>query len=234
MPLYCAAHWIATKGGKQDFDPRDVERWKWAYGELMARLSSEEVRVVGKREGVSEVISGVHFVGCPVDYPFQELDVDPCFGREMYLVSYPYIGEEEWKRGLDNSLGLARNPGGVVSWSTRLESRNTGRSLRSTTVARQKSRQARREGHPSCIYYALNWPSAANLEGSNQPWQLRFGSSGSGSQSNIQNHHAPLKRRPKTVCEAVIGQSGPPEIKIGGIFGCIYRGQPSVALKRSS
>ena len=52
MLLYCAAQWIASKGGVELFDPMDVPRWKTAYDELPARLASEDILVVGRANGV--------------------------------------------------------------------------------------------------------------------------------------------------------------------------------------
>lgn len=110
MPLYCAAQWIASKGGEEVFDPLDLPRWKAAYGELLARLASEDVRVVGKVNGVPELVRGFNFVSCPIDYPFQDLDVDLCFGKELYLRSYPYSGREEATKGKDDSLRIGHKP----------------------------------------------------------------------------------------------------------------------------
>ena len=58
MPLYCAAQWIASKGGVELFDPMDLPRWKTAYDELLARLASEDIPVVGRANGVPELGSG--------------------------------------------------------------------------------------------------------------------------------------------------------------------------------
>jgi hypothetical protein len=57
MPLYCAAQWIATAGGKRSFDPTDVSVWKSAYSDLLARLASEDIKVIGFRQGVPVIIS---------------------------------------------------------------------------------------------------------------------------------------------------------------------------------
>ena len=39
MPLFCAALWIATKGGVVDFDPVRTDQWEPAYSQLLARIS---------------------------------------------------------------------------------------------------------------------------------------------------------------------------------------------------
>jgi hypothetical protein len=110
MSLYCAAQWIASNGDTEGFDPLELPRWKTAYGELLARLASEDVRVVGKANGVPELVPGFNFVACPVDYPFQDTDFDLYCGNVLYLRSYPYFGEEEWNRGNDDSLRIGRKP----------------------------------------------------------------------------------------------------------------------------
>jgi hypothetical protein len=110
MPLYCAAQWIASKGGVEVFNPLDLPRWKTAYGELLARLASEDVRVVGNANGVPELVPGFNFAACPIDYPFQDIDVDLYFSGQLYLRSYPYFGNEDWIKGKDDSLRIRRKP----------------------------------------------------------------------------------------------------------------------------
>ena len=108
MPLYCAAQWIASKGGVELFDPMDLPRWKTAYDELLARLASEDIPVVGRANGVPELVPGFNFVACPVDYPFQDNDLDLHFSGELYLESYPYFGEEKSSKGTNDSLRIGR------------------------------------------------------------------------------------------------------------------------------
>jgi hypothetical protein len=66
MPFYCAAQWIATEGGTIDFDPIDLDRWRAAYGELLARISSDEMKVIGFRNGMREPVPGYQFAGVKV------------------------------------------------------------------------------------------------------------------------------------------------------------------------
>jgi hypothetical protein len=110
MPLYCAAQWIASKGGVELFDPMDLPRWKTAYDELLARLASEDIPVVGRANGVPELVPGFNFVACPVDYPFRDINLDLHFSGELYLESYPYFGEEESSKGWNDSLRIGRQP----------------------------------------------------------------------------------------------------------------------------
>jgi hypothetical protein len=58
MPLYCAAQWIATEGGKRNFDPNDEDIWKAAFRELNDRITSDQVRVIGTGNGGREPVSG--------------------------------------------------------------------------------------------------------------------------------------------------------------------------------
>lgn len=104
MPLYCAAQWIATKGGELDFPPEDPPRWRAAYDVLLAAITSERVHVVGLRGGEREKIAGHLFAGIQVDYPYYDADLDLITGAELYLRSYPYLDEEHWRRGFDDAL----------------------------------------------------------------------------------------------------------------------------------
>src|SRR5215813_13652658 len=70
MALYCAAQWIATRGGTLEINPLDEGLWREAFKDLLDRIASEDVKVVGVRDGVTEDISGIHFASCSVDYPF--------------------------------------------------------------------------------------------------------------------------------------------------------------------
>ena len=109
MPLYCAAQWIATCGGTKEINPLDEAIWRKAFKDLLDRIASGDVKVVGERpDGVSEDISGAHFASCSVDYPFSDrrrLDFnDRVLGNEFCLVSRPYIDDEYWRRGFDDRL----------------------------------------------------------------------------------------------------------------------------------
>ena len=68
--------------------------------------ASDDAGVIGSRDGVREPVPGFNFAACPVDYPFQENDLDLHFDDVLYLRSYPYLGEEKWGRGTDDSLRL--------------------------------------------------------------------------------------------------------------------------------
>src|SRR5262249_15220455 len=87
MPLYLAAQWIATRGGAIDIDPHDIMIWKDAFATLLARIASEEVEVVGLRDGKNEKIDGRVFAGMQVDYPFSETPFNLVVSEELFLSS---------------------------------------------------------------------------------------------------------------------------------------------------
>jgi hypothetical protein len=104
MPIYCAAQWIATKGGSIGFDPCDEGVWKPAYEQLLARIASEEVKVIGMRNGERQPVPGFHFAGCRIDYPFVEEPFDLLLSEDLYLSSFAYLDEQHWLKGFDDSL----------------------------------------------------------------------------------------------------------------------------------
>jgi hypothetical protein len=104
MPLYCAAQWIVTRGGTREIDPLDEVLWREAFKELLDRIASEDVKVVGVRNGVTESVSGIHFASCLVAYPFSDTRSDLIFSKELCLFSRPYLDDEHWRGGFDDSL----------------------------------------------------------------------------------------------------------------------------------
>jgi hypothetical protein len=104
MALYCAVQWVATRGGTLEINPLDEGAWRDAFKELLNRIASEDVKVLGVRNGVTEHISGIHFASCLVDYPFSDSSLDLILSGELCLVSYPYIDDEHWRGGFDDSL----------------------------------------------------------------------------------------------------------------------------------
>jgi hypothetical protein len=91
MALYCAAQWIATRGGTLEINPLD-------------RIASEDVKVVGVRDGATETVSGIHFASCSVVYPFSDSRLDQILSKELCLFSRPYLDDEHWRKGFDDSL----------------------------------------------------------------------------------------------------------------------------------
>ena len=105
MPLFCAAQWILTRGGTREIDPLDEVLWREAFQELLDRIASQRgCEGRGMRDGVTANISGLHFASCSVDYPFSEARLDLILSEELCLVSRPYIDDEHWRGGFDDSL----------------------------------------------------------------------------------------------------------------------------------
>jgi hypothetical protein len=104
MPLYCAAQWIATEGGSISFDPCAASVWKPAFEQLLARISSEEVSVIGIQNGERQPVPGFHFAGCRIDYPFVEEPFELLLSEDLYLSSFAYLDEQHWLKGFDDSL----------------------------------------------------------------------------------------------------------------------------------
>lgn len=114
MPLYCAAQWIATKGGDVHFDPEGLEHWKPAYGALLEAIASDRVAVVGtSRTGEREIVPGYHFADCEVDHPYVGAPLELLLGDAVYLQSYVYLDDQHWRNGMDDRL-LSRQG---VRWS---------------------------------------------------------------------------------------------------------------------
>jgi len=111
MPLFCAAHWIATRGHTIAAAELEAGDWENAYGALLAALSSERVKAVGMREGRSDPIPGFNFAACRIDYMWMgNLDGgdDLHLGDEVYLRTCPYIDDEHWRGGFDDALTSRR------------------------------------------------------------------------------------------------------------------------------
>ena len=105
MTLFHAALWIATKGGAVNFDPEESQEiWRDAYADLLAHIASGDVIATGVARGAREPIDGYLFADSHIDYPYSDGNPDLIFGRELFLCSYPWIDEEHWRGGFDDSL----------------------------------------------------------------------------------------------------------------------------------
>jgi hypothetical protein len=104
MPLYCAAQWIVTHGGALKITWLDKVLWREAYKDLLDRIASEDMKVLGVRNGVTETVSGIHFASCSVSYPFSDAPLDLILSKEPCLFSRPYLDDEHWRGGFDDSL----------------------------------------------------------------------------------------------------------------------------------
>jgi hypothetical protein len=94
MPLFCAAHWIATEGGRRTFDPADTEIWRPAFRDLLDAIVSGRIPVLGMVEGQSEFIPAHLFAGMKVAYPFTQTPLPLIFSNELVLHSRPSLSEE--------------------------------------------------------------------------------------------------------------------------------------------
>ena len=90
MPLYCAAQWIATRGGNFTFDPHHTPNWHAPYADLLARISSGEVTVTGVRDGIGEKLDPHLFASVRVAYPFSYEPFDLIVSEDLYLASCAY------------------------------------------------------------------------------------------------------------------------------------------------
>jgi hypothetical protein len=108
MPLYCAAQWIASKGGVVTFNPEDEANWRPAFAALLDAIASDRVRVVGTRDGAREQVPGFHFASRTIDYPFSSSHLEMLVGEHLYLRSCPYLDEEHWRAGFNDVLANRR------------------------------------------------------------------------------------------------------------------------------
>ena len=113
MPLYCAAQWIATRGGNFTFDPHHTPNWHAPYADLLARISSGEVTVTGVRDGIGGKLDPHLFASVRVAYPFSYEPFALIVSEDLYLASCTYFNEEEWRAGSDDSLQDRRG----VKWA---------------------------------------------------------------------------------------------------------------------
>lgn len=104
MPLFRAAQWIATEGGRRDFDPAEVEVWRPAYAQLLDAISSGAVKVVGVEGHATLPVPAHLFIGIQVDYPYFDAPIDLILSNELVLRSYPYVDDEHWRNGFDDAL----------------------------------------------------------------------------------------------------------------------------------
>ncbi len=104
MTIFQAALWIATCGGANTFDPVKRDHWRLAYGELLTRMASGEVRLSGMRGPMRETIDPVLLADCQVDYPFSDDPDGLMLKEELYLRSWPARDDEDWRGGFDDSL----------------------------------------------------------------------------------------------------------------------------------
>jgi hypothetical protein len=103
MPLYCAAEWIATSGGRVDFDVSDETHWPPAFDALLSAIASEKVRVTGVHGHLREAVPAVVFSDLPVFYPSGNLSDSFLGTGASFLQSWPY-DEKEWRSGYSDKI----------------------------------------------------------------------------------------------------------------------------------
>jgi hypothetical protein len=104
MPLYCAAQWIATRGGNFTFDPHHTPNWHAPYADLLARIAPGEVTVTGVQDGIGGKLDPHLFASVRAAYPFSYEPLDLILSEDLYLASCAYINEEHWRAGSDDNL----------------------------------------------------------------------------------------------------------------------------------
>jgi hypothetical protein len=175
MPLSCAAYWIATEGGAISFDPEDRAVWKRAFDDLLGRIAfeevqvlgvhhrerkpeppllgriaSEEVQVVGVHDGEREPVPPHHFVDLLVSYPCcDDLTFELIKNNELCLWSYPYLDEEHWRNGFDDSLRHHRRP----RWSRLMVPKDD--IARLWPFGKEAVSRTGAPGRPSCMQYVV-------------------------------------------------------------------------------
>jgi hypothetical protein len=122
MPLTSAAHWIASKGGTTLIGT-DEQFWRAAFDDLLARIASGDVEVIGRRDSLNEFVPGHLFARIRISFPYSELSVETLFGDAPYLDCVPLVNDEDWQRESNDKLYLSgRRP--TADW-THLQVRKT-------------------------------------------------------------------------------------------------------------
>jgi hypothetical protein len=96
MPLFCAAQWIATKGGTVEFDPAENEKWHNSFSELLARISANDISVTGVTDGERAPVEHYLFAGIRYSFPWDfESTFNLLDSKDLYLsvelYSQPHI-----------------------------------------------------------------------------------------------------------------------------------------------
>jgi hypothetical protein len=116
MPFSQAAYWVATSGGTKSFDVNDQAVWKHAYDELLTHIASNDVQIIGLGTGgMNEKIDALLFAGLRASYPYHDIPSELLFGSEPYIQSFPFIDDEQWRKGYNDKLVPPR--GGKRQWS---------------------------------------------------------------------------------------------------------------------
>lgn len=106
MAISQAAYWIASEGGTSPFDFRDEAKWKAAFSELLPRISTGLISVVGRRHGrgLAVSIEAVNFAGIAIDYPYSESPLELLFCERPHIQCYGVVDDDEWEKGFSDVL----------------------------------------------------------------------------------------------------------------------------------
>jgi hypothetical protein len=148
MPLYCAAQWIATRGGTVDIDPSDLSAWQDAFEKLLAGIASEQVTVTGICDGERKKLEGHLFAGIRVDYPFHDMPFELLTSEEPYLSSRVYIDEAQWHKDSNDSLETLRG----CEWSKLMVVRSHVAQLFNVEGTAAMARHTGAPGRPSSMH----------------------------------------------------------------------------------
>lgn len=110
MPLYCAAQWIATAGHAVPWDVAADALWGEAYRSLCDAIASEEVKIIGERDGEKGLVPSYLFANCEISHHANLSLPDE---GQFYLSSCPYIDESRWLGGIGDTM-VGRN--GIANW----------------------------------------------------------------------------------------------------------------------
>jgi len=103
MPLTEAAHWIASKGGTLAIGIAE-QFWKPAFDELVARIESEDVKVIGQRGAGNEDVPVHLFSRIRIAYPYFDLPFSMLIGDGPYLDCSPFVDDDHWQREFNDKL----------------------------------------------------------------------------------------------------------------------------------
>ena len=133
MPLFCAVHWIASRGGAVDVG-WDAEGWENAYADLLDRVAANEVELVGTRGGQRERIEPYELALSSIVYPWDDhIAAAMALGGSTALFSTAHADERLVTEGLGDYV---RNADGPI-WSMLL--------VRKEQVAKGSTRSAAAE-----------------------------------------------------------------------------------------
>lgn len=110
MPLFCAAHWIVTKGGTEPV-PAEPAAWSAAFATLVEKIASGAVEVIGTAGAERVRIEPVQFAGVRVIHSFDPAAPDVAeLGDDIALVTSPYTEEQSWRTGRNDTLTARSGP----------------------------------------------------------------------------------------------------------------------------